>query len=604
MNKPEFAPEYFYDEVREGFYIPEMMKRFWAAQLAVLYEIVKICDRHDIKWYIDMGTLLGAVRHKGYVPWDDDLDISMNREDWERFFEYAKSELPEEFVLLSLRTEPAYRFALGRIVNSRGINTGEKHLKAFYGCPYCVGVDVFPMDRLYKDPEKEQERKQRAKAVGLATKLIEKDGAGSEEVRKLLADIERANHTVLHRKGDICRELRLLFEKISMECKDEDYEEVALMVTWLIHDWENVPKECYGEQREFAFENLSLKGPVEYDKLLSIHYRDYMTIRKGGGAHGYPVYKEQEDTLRAHPEQRFYRYTFERNAEKLLKTRIRHRDRWNEMIGLLMDASEYCEKCKDDERSSLLQGCQETAIALGTSIEEIYGEGTEAVRTLEEYCELLYQAAEEWQTETAGILKEKIRKTEEELELLINERVKDVLFLAFRKEWWDTMKPLYERLLADPEMNVHLTSLPYYDKDPFGNIGQKHDDSAFFSGIAGYMDLNENEKAAVHPGIIVTQMPFDEYSGAITTDEKFYSAKLIDKTDDLWYVPCFDPEPPMTENDKAYSALEPLVEQPAMVYADKVILSSEELRTFYIKKLIELTGEENRDYWESKIEVL
>ena len=70
--------------------------------------------------------------------------------------------------------------------------------------------------------------------------------------------------------------------------------------------------------------------------------------------------------------------------------------------------ADYCEKGEAAERGELLQACQETAIALGTSIEESYGEGTEAVRQLEEYCELVYRAAEEWGTETALILKAEI----------------------------------------------------------------------------------------------------------------------------------------------------------------------------------------------------
>ena len=130
------------------------------------------------------------------------------------------------------------------------------------------------------------------------------------------------------------------------------------------------------------------------------------------------------------------------------------------------------------------------------------------------------------------------------------------------------------------------------------------DDSEFFSSMKGYISMDEYINGAVHPSILVMQMPFDEYSRTVTTDEMFYSSSLAGKADELWYVPGLNPDPPVSENDKAYVALSTLAEQPVMVNADKVILNSEEMRTFYIKKLIELTGEENREYWESKIEVL
>ena len=85
----EFPESYFEDEVREGFFIPSMMKRCWAAQLQVLEDVDKLCEKYNIKYYGDCGTLIGAVRHGGYIPWDDDMDIAMLREDYECFLEHA-----------------------------------------------------------------------------------------------------------------------------------------------------------------------------------------------------------------------------------------------------------------------------------------------------------------------------------------------------------------------------------------------------------------------------------------------------------------------------------------------------------------------------------
>ena len=68
----EFSKEYFWDEVRDGFYVSGIMKRSLAAQMEVLGEIDKVCKRHNIRWFADCGTLLGAVRHGGVIPWDDE----------------------------------------------------------------------------------------------------------------------------------------------------------------------------------------------------------------------------------------------------------------------------------------------------------------------------------------------------------------------------------------------------------------------------------------------------------------------------------------------------------------------------------------------------
>ena len=100
-----FPPSCFNDEIREGFDIPEMMKRYWAGQLKVLNVIIQLCDKHHISWLLDYGSLIGAVRHGGYIPWDDDFDICMLRHDYEHFVAVAE-ELPAGYQLLMIEKNP------------------------------------------------------------------------------------------------------------------------------------------------------------------------------------------------------------------------------------------------------------------------------------------------------------------------------------------------------------------------------------------------------------------------------------------------------------------------------------------------------------------
>lgn len=91
-----FADGFFKPEIREDFQIDATMKTVWAAQLEVLNEIDKVCERHGLTWYMAFGSLLGTVRHQGFIPWDDDMDIWLKREDYMQLLQYLPEELPED----------------------------------------------------------------------------------------------------------------------------------------------------------------------------------------------------------------------------------------------------------------------------------------------------------------------------------------------------------------------------------------------------------------------------------------------------------------------------------------------------------------------------
>ena len=113
--------DFFRDEIRNGFYIPTAVKQSWAAALDVLKVIDDICKRHDITYYADWGSFLGAVRHGGFVPWDDDLDICMKRDDYAKFREIADTELPENYCIHDYERQQDHWLFLARVVNNKHI---------------------------------------------------------------------------------------------------------------------------------------------------------------------------------------------------------------------------------------------------------------------------------------------------------------------------------------------------------------------------------------------------------------------------------------------------------------------------------------------------
>ena len=124
------------------------LKKVHEANLDILRAVDEICRKHNITYRIDSGTLLGAVRHKGFIPWDDDMDILMPREDYLRFIQIAEEQLPPDYLFQCIENTPWYPYNFGKV---RAVHTlfREKmtgHLPINHG----IYVDVFPMD--YVDP--------------------------------------------------------------------------------------------------------------------------------------------------------------------------------------------------------------------------------------------------------------------------------------------------------------------------------------------------------------------------------------------------------------------------------------------------------------------
>ena len=122
------------------------IRQIQLTQLEILTEVDKICRKHDIKYFLAYGTLLGAVRHKGFIPWDDDIDIGMRREDYDKFLKIANKVLNEQYFCQSIYSETEYYlpFAKIRKNKSRYVEASAMHVDINQG----VYIDVFPIDKI------------------------------------------------------------------------------------------------------------------------------------------------------------------------------------------------------------------------------------------------------------------------------------------------------------------------------------------------------------------------------------------------------------------------------------------------------------------------
>jgi len=127
-------------------YEPEVLERLHKVQMEILEDFIAVCDKYDLKYFGVYGTTLGAVRHQGFIPWDDDIDVGMLREDYDKFFEIFEQELSDKYALLTTEIDERYACTVTHVQKkgTKFISEASQDLK----CEQCIFMDIFPYDRV------------------------------------------------------------------------------------------------------------------------------------------------------------------------------------------------------------------------------------------------------------------------------------------------------------------------------------------------------------------------------------------------------------------------------------------------------------------------
>lgn len=286
---------YLNGEIRDGFYVESTMKKAWAAEIEVLNEVDRICRQHDIQYFADWGTLLGTIRHKGFVQWDDDMDITMKREDYTRFCQIVRQE-QGELEIINFHTDPEWKDMLSRVINGRSVNYTEEHLRKYHGFPYVAGLDIFPLD--YVAPTEEEDKLQCSmiSIVEAFSANIRNNTATPEEIEQTTKDIEQMCGVKFNNLEPLATQLLKLGERLSMMYTNEESQAVALMGDHAgPRPLDVYPKEYYSESIYMPFEYTTIPVPVGYEKILIQKYgENYMIPYLGGTNHEYPFYRKQQ----------------------------------------------------------------------------------------------------------------------------------------------------------------------------------------------------------------------------------------------------------------------------------------------------------------------
>lgn len=233
---------------------------------------------NDIDYYMLGGTLLGAVRHKGFIPWDDDMDIGIPRPKYERFLAEIQDNLPEYLKLETYKNTATHHYYFARIIDTRH---SLKRLGSLEERTENLWVDIFPLDGMPNSYLSRKIHMFRLLAARALYHISCFEKVNLKRPNRPLTEriiIRFVMLTGFGRKADTRKKL----EKIDKLLKKYPLEKSDYIVNFMgqYKFKEMFPKKWYGNGKLYPFEDYMLQGPEDYDAVLSQQYGDYMTPPK------------------------------------------------------------------------------------------------------------------------------------------------------------------------------------------------------------------------------------------------------------------------------------------------------------------------------------
>ena len=629
--------EYFMDEVRDGFFVPSIMKKAWAVSILTYKELERVCDEIGVGVFFIFGNLIGAIRHGGSIPWDDDIDVGMIASDYQKLKAYIdKHGAPKGYQLRDYSDMESGNFFRKWYDDINPVKNIDKW-KEYFGFPYVGVTDIMPMDYV---PDDEEELGKLRKTANLLQEL--KDYADAieagekidrQDYRECLKRVEKA----VGQRYDAYSGEKLsvwawrMLEQYSLRYEPDSCKDVMMMSYYMMRGTGRYPKGYVRECIDMPFEFTTVRVPIGYDRHLRNFYGNYMIQHLDGSPHAYPYYRILEQALRDKYGLELWKYDYDAQKVSEIKNNRNKGASISEVIKtsleVMKEAHEFIisslrEGSVTKEFTDILGSCQKVAVQIGEIIEKKVKDYGDIVTVLERYCENVYgvyQAVADGtgsigagtigdmgisigegtgtdQVCFAGIdIERAFLSVESELEsfaesITKEDEIKQVVFIVRTPEEWKSLHSIYSSAKKDENWIATAIVVPYYYKTYDGDLDI--DNPVYITkGYPDDVEFTLYEKYDLemeHPDVVVFQCPYDNCSDAYMIHPSFHAESLVKYTDKLVFIPPFKVMEVGEHDGRSRYTLGRFVRTPGFVYADEIIAQSEGMKDIYEELLSEL----------------
>jgi lipopolysaccharide cholinephosphotransferase len=248
------------------------LKKVHGIQLEMTLEVKRICEKYEISYFIIAGTLLGAVRHKGFIPWDDDLDIGMLRNDFEKFLKVCESDLSKEYFLQTMETDRNFGLPIAKL-RKQGTQFVEKSSQSV-NMHNGIYIDIFPFDNISKSIIRKKIQALNTYVLKriLLTKVGYKLWSNNGSLKKVIYTFIK----VLSMLIPLSKQKRLLCNQIQKYNNRETKEVVAFGGAYGYRK-ETIQRKWVTNLTTIKFEGEDLSCSLYYQDYLTYFYGDYLT---------------------------------------------------------------------------------------------------------------------------------------------------------------------------------------------------------------------------------------------------------------------------------------------------------------------------------------